>query len=141
MIFVSAGSPSTGKIRPFLHFTVLVRVRFYTKLAPETSYRFLVQRSAEDALADLCEATKTGYKHRNPVALAREWQAILESGEVPSRAALARQLGVSRAHVTQVLRILLLPPDKLQAIRFLGDPIQGKRAGIHTLLNGIRCRG
>ena len=34
----------------------------------------------------------------------REWQGMLEAGEVASRAELARRVGVSRARVTQVLR-------------------------------------
>lgn len=38
--------------------------------------------------------------------LAREYQAILDSGVVRTRAELARHLGVSRARVTQVLRRL-----------------------------------
>ena len=41
------------------------------------------------------------------LALARFYQALLDSGQVESRAALARHLGVSRARVTQVLRRLL----------------------------------
>ena len=39
----------------------------------------------------------------NPGERAREWRRMLESGEVASRAELARQAGVSRARVTQVL--------------------------------------
>lgn len=38
--------------------------------------------------------------------LAHQYQALLASGEVESRAELARFLGVSRARVTQVLRRL-----------------------------------
>ena len=38
--------------------------------------------------------------------LAHEYQAILDSGVVHTRAELARHLGVSRARVTQVLRRL-----------------------------------
>ncbi len=34
---------------------------------------------------------------------ALEWQALLESGEVPSQAAIARREGLTRARVTQVL--------------------------------------
>lgn len=45
----------------------------------------------------------------NPLALARFYQALLDSGKVESRAALARHLGVSRARVTQVLRRLRRP--------------------------------
>lgn len=37
---------------------------------------------------------------------ARHYQSLLDSGEVKTRAELARYLGVSRARVTQVLRQL-----------------------------------
>ncbi len=37
------------------------------------------------------------------VAVAAEWQSLLDEGVVDSRAALAREVGVSRARVTQVL--------------------------------------
>ena len=43
---------------------------------------------------------------RDRMRLAHHYQALLESGEVESRAELARYLGVSRARVTQVLRRL-----------------------------------
>lgn len=50
-----------------------------------------------------------------------------------SRAALARRLGVSRAHVTQVLRLLQLPPEVQQTVLALGDPIEVGRLGVHRL--------
>jgi DNA-binding MarR family transcriptional regulator len=40
---------------------------------------------------------------RDPMRLAHHYQALLDSGEVETRAELARLLGVSRARVTQVL--------------------------------------
>jgi hypothetical protein len=60
---------------------------------------------------------------RNPIFLAREWQDALESGAVPSRADLARKLGVSRARVTQVLRLLEMAPEVLDSVEAMGDPI------------------
>ena len=44
--------------------------------------------------------------NRDPLALARFYQGLLDSGVVENRAGLARYLGVSRARVTQVLRRL-----------------------------------
>jgi len=70
---------------------------------------------------------------RNPVALALDWQQRLDSSEFASRAELARQLGVTRAHVTQVLSLLHLAPEAISLILSLGDPIKGKGIGIHTL--------
>ncbi len=46
---------------------------------------------------------------RDRMRLARYYQSLLDSGEVKTRAELARFLGVSRARVTQVLK--RLEPD------------------------------
>lgn len=43
---------------------------------------------------------------RDRLRLARYYQSLLDSGEVSTRAELARFLGVSRARVTQVLKRL-----------------------------------
>ena len=67
------------------------------------------------------------------MALAQEWQRRIDIGEVPSRAALARELGVTRAHVTQVLRLLQLAPDVEALVLSLGDPMEGNVIGAHTL--------
>ena len=69
----------------------------------------------------------------NPMVLAQTWQRQLDSGAVESRAALARKLGVSRAHVTQVLRLLTLAPQVKETVLALGDPIQGRIVGAHAL--------
>lgn len=60
---------------------------------------------------------------RNPIALAREWQCALADDPTMSRADLARQRGVSRARVTQVLRLLDLIPQVVEAVAALGDPL------------------
>ncbi len=44
--------------------------------------------------------------NHDPLALAKFYQSLLDSGTVENRAALARHLGVSRSRVTQVLRRL-----------------------------------
>ena len=61
--------------------------------------------------------------HRNPIILALEWEQMLDSGEMASQADLARHLRVSRARVTQVLRLLRLNPDVLRSLAALGDPL------------------
>ena len=38
-----------------------------------------------------------------------------------SRAELARRLGLSRARVTQMLNLLMLPPELIQEIEEMGD--------------------
>lgn len=69
----------------------------------------------------------------NPMVLAQAWQRRLDIGAAESRADLARQLGVSRAHVTQVLRLLRLAPGAKQVVLALGDPMLGRVVGAHTL--------
>lgn len=66
---------------------------------------------------------RSANKHRKPIALAQEWHRALDDGECPSRAALARQLGVTRARMTQVLGLLELAPEGVHAIAALGAPL------------------
>ena len=60
---------------------------------------------------------------RNPIVVAQEWQHMLDKSECASRADLARQLGISRARVAQVLNMLDLTPEVLSAAEELGDPL------------------
>jgi len=62
-------------------------------------------------------------RYRNPIYLAREWRRALECGEYLSPSALARQLKVSRARVTQILNLLQLSPEVVEMISSLGDPL------------------
>jgi hypothetical protein len=55
--------------------------------------------------------------------VAQEWQRMLSAGECASRADLARKLGVTRARVTQVLSLLDLAPEVVEALAALGDPL------------------
>ena len=64
---------------------------------------------------------KPSRTYRNPVFLAREWKRMLDSGEYTSQAALARYLGISRARVNQMLRLLKLPPQIQQFMIRLGS--------------------
>jgi hypothetical protein len=67
------------------------------------------------------------------VAVTQEWQRLVDSGVVGSRAELARQLGVSRTYVTQVLCLLKLAPEVREILVGLGDPTDGLVIGAHTL--------
>ena len=60
---------------------------------------------------------------RNPIVLAKEWQETLGKGDCSCPADLARNLKVSRARVTQVLRLLRLTPEVLNDLVALGDPL------------------
>lgn len=50
------------------------------------------------------------------LALAHHWQGLIRSGTVRDQADLAQLVGVSRARVTQVMRLLALAPDIQEAI-------------------------
>lgn len=60
--------------------------------------------------------------YRNPILLAQEWQRkLIEEGL--SRADLAGEMGRSRARVTQVLHLLDLDAEVVEAVAKLGDPL------------------
>ena len=117
------GSPRRGKSRTLgLNLTLLAGATLAARGASRFAYQF------EGAELPGCFEPPTGparssKPHRNPIALAQEWQRALDDGECPSRAALARQLGVTRARVTQVLGLLDLAPEVVHAIAALGDPL------------------
>ncbi len=61
------------------------------------------------------------------LALAHHVERLVEEGTVASYADAARQLGVSRARMSQVLNLLNLPP-RLQEALLLGDlPLSERR--------------
>lgn len=53
-----------------------------------------------------------------------EWQALLESGEASNQAAIARQKGITRARVTQVMGLLRLAPEIQQRILSMPDAVR-----------------
>lgn len=61
--------------------------------------------------------------YRNPIFLAREWQAMINCGRAKSRADLASKLGLSRARVNQFLRLPTLAPEVIEVVDRLGDPM------------------
>ena len=81
-------------------------------------------------------------QYPNPIALAQGWQRRLDDGKAESKADLARILGVSRAYVTQVLGLLSMDPQVKATILALGDPINGRSIGMHTLrpLNNLSAK-
>ena len=62
--------------------------------------------------------------HTPPQAI--EWQALLESGEASSQAAIARREGISRARVTQVMGLLRLAPEIQERVLSLPDLVLSK---------------
>jgi diketogulonate reductase-like aldo/keto reductase len=66
---------------------------------------------------------KPARAYRNPIFLAQEWKKMLESGEYASQSDLARKVGVSRARVNQMLRLLKLPREIQYSVIQMGDPL------------------
>ncbi len=58
---------------------------------------------------------------------------MLESRKVATRADLARLFGISRARVTQILRLLKLDPEVIESLAILGDPLPSPMITEHQL--------
>ena len=66
---------------------------------------------------------------------------MLDSGEYTSQAALARYLGISRARVNQMLRLLKLPPKIQESVIRMGDPLPSRKITerrLRTLLSSTQ---
>ena len=71
--------------------------------------------------------------YRNPVLLAKELHAALNLSSGRRPCDLADDLGLSRARVTQLLRVLKLSPSVLQTLEELGDRWPTRIVGEHSL--------
>ena len=71
--------------------------------------------------------------YRNPIFLAREYKNMIESGEAKNQAELAKLKGISRARVTQIIRLLKLNPLIIQELEKLGDPLKSKIITVRML--------
>jgi hypothetical protein len=53
-----------------------------------------------------------------------EWQTLLESGHIASKADIARQEGITRGRVTQVMGLLRLAPEIQQHIQSIPETLR-----------------
>lgn len=60
---------------------------------------------------------------------------MLRSGKYASQTALGQRLGVSRARVNQMLRLLKLPPEVQEAVARMGDPLTSRKITERKLRN------
>lgn len=72
-------------------------------------------------------------RKRHPIHDVLKWNAKLESGEYRNRAELARKLGVSRAAITQVMRMLQLTPEIRQFLASLTDPAEVRHYSVRKM--------
>ena len=64
--------------------------------------------------------------YRNPIYLAREYEKMIDNGQVKNQSGLTRKLGISRVRVHQMLSLLKLNPLIVQDLEKLGDPLKAK---------------
>jgi hypothetical protein len=70
------------------------------------------------------------------LALAHRLQAAIDRGDYRDRAEFARQLGFTRARVTQLLDLLLIAPDVAERVVFL-EAIDGVEAPTERALRAL----
>jgi hypothetical protein len=120
--------------RTLLKLSVFATLRsFYKRSKSGMHFEFEDHAAAMVSRLLLREPSKPKPERRNPIVLAEEWQHRIIDGEVKSKAELARALGVSRARVTQVLALLHLTPEVINAVRCLGDPLTSPTVGERDL--------
>jgi DNA-binding transcriptional MocR family regulator len=66
-----------------------------------------------------------------------EWQTLLESGKIASQAEIARQEGLTRARVTQIMGMLRLAPEIQAQIQSLPD-IAGRSSVTERMLRPFK---
>lgn len=64
--------------------------------------------------------------YRNPICLAREYEEMIDNGQVKNQSDLARKLGISRVRICQILNLLKLDSLIVQELEKFGDPLKSK---------------
>jgi len=80
------------------------------------------------------EATPENVVKPHPIFRALEWERKLNRGEASSRAELAAQLGVSRAAVTQYLKLTKLAPEIIEWFKAVDCPEMAKKFSLRKLM-------
>ena len=114
---IGNGSSRRGKLRTFVIADIAVVLRH-----PKARPAYCFPQDLPVFIAEQTQGTKPKLR-RNPNHLALELRRALDEGRANSKADLARHLGVSRAHVTQVLRLLCIAPEAKEANRGSWRPI------------------
>ncbi len=83
------------------------------------SVHFRLRRKCPSEASERAPEEKPHRKRIPALQRAYEFQALLESGAVNNKAEIARQYGLSRARVTQILNLLKLPAQVLDYIEEL----------------------
>ena len=89
-----------------------------------TTYFFRARKGADVVFSQeppppLPETVRRPARVALMLALAHRLQRAIDNGEIQDRAALARQYGLTRARVTQLLNLTLLAPDIQEEVLYL----------------------
>ena len=76
------------------------------------------------------KVNQTARIYRNPIYLAKEYKQMIDNGDVKTQAQLTRLKGISRARVTQILRLLKLDSLMIQRL----EKLASKRLSLSTFL-------
>ena len=68
------------------------------------------------------------------LATAKAWQAMIDTGEVKNAAQIAKDMGVTRARISQVMGLLKLAPEILDHI----DDMDGNEGCLHLTERKLR---
>jgi len=71
--------------------------------------------------------------YRNPIYLAKEYEQMIDNGQVKNQSGLARKLGISRVRIHQILSLLKLDSLIIQELERLGDPLKSRIITERTL--------
>jgi len=69
------------------------------------------------------ERKRTRKQYKNPIFIALEWKRLFDEGRYSSQAELAREMGISRARVTQIMNLLKLDKGMIKKLVDLGGTL------------------
>jgi len=84
---------------------------------------------------------KPVWTFRNPIFLAQELAEAMKRGQFRTQSEFARTIGVSRARINQILRLLKLPPKIQESAIRTGDPLPSRKITerrLRTLLSSTQ---
>ncbi len=96
-------------------------------------FRRVVQVRAISRMPSPESAPSKKAAEHHPIHNVVAWQKKLDGGQAENRAALARQLGVSRAAVTQTLKLLRLAPEIRDYLARLKSPAEMRHFSIRRM--------
>ncbi len=137
------GSPGRGSIRTSWDITVLIGIPFSRWGARPFAIDPLPFPVAhiEQLIHRIDRGSKSAIRREHPIHVAWRWQERLANNPTLTRAQVAAREGVSRARVTQVMSLLVLPPHIQHFLGSLTDTRQIRffsERRLRRLLSGNR---